>query len=215
MKEYKVLFKGILGGLEVHVDPNMNLDILLKELQAKLESSKSFFKGTHVNLSFVGREFSSHEKDELINSISHQIKTESIEFNGPFKEEDEKVSEKFYGTEEGMARFFHGTIRNGQRLDYKGNIIVMGDVNPGAEIVAGGNIIVLGNLRGMAHAGIGGDMGAVVVAFCLQPTQLRIGHIITRSPEGEMEKPDYPEIAYIKGDNMVIEPYMSSKQNAK
>ena len=97
------------------------------------------------------------------------------------------------------------------KVDYKGNIVVMGDVNPGAEIVAAGNIIVLGHLRGMAHAGVNGDMDAVVIALRLQPTQLRIGNIITRSPEDEVEKPDYPEIAYIKGDNLIIEPYTPGK----
>lgn len=147
----------------------------------------------------------------MVASILEHIEIGSIQFNRSFEEKAKKRNKELYGTKEGMARFFHGTVRNGQRLDYQGNIIVMGDVNPGAEIVAGGNIIVLGNLRGMAHAGVGGNMGAVVVAFSLQPTQLRIGNIIARSPEGDLEKPDYPEIAYIKDDTMIIEPYMQSK----
>ena len=93
--------------------------------------------------------------------------------------EEVKMDAVTYSTDEGMTKFYKGTVRNGQRIDYQGNIIVMGDVNPGAEIVAGGNIIVLGNLRGMAHAGVSGDKRAIVMALCLQPTQLRIGNVIT------------------------------------
>ena len=212
MKEDRVFFKGILGGLQVHVEPHMDLNTLTNELKEKLDSSKDFFAGTDVNLVFTGREFSDDEKQDLIECISQQICIGNVDFYNPTEKEETKMDEAIYGTDEGMAWFFRGTVRNGQRIDYKGNIIVMGDVNPGAEIVAGGNIIVLGNLRGMAHAGAAGDMKAVVIALCLQPTQLRIGNIITRSPEGEMEKPHYPEIAYIKGDSLFIEPYTPGKR---
>ena len=110
-----------------------------------------------------------------------------------------------------MTRFIKGTVRNGQRIEYRGNIVVMGDVNPGAEVVAGGNIIVLGNLRGMAHAGAYGDMMSIVMALKLQPTQLRIGSIITRPPEEDIDRTYYPEMALIRGENLFIEPYISGK----
>ena len=69
----------------------------------------------------------------------------------------------------------------------------------------------MGTLRGMAHAGATGNNGAVVVAFSLLPTQLRIGSIIARPPEGEVIKSLYPEIAYVRDGNLVIEPYLPSK----
>jgi septum site-determining protein MinC len=133
-----------------------------------------------------------------------------MEFSEPVQEE--KTGPKYFdGIEEGMTRFYRGTIRNGQRLTYEGNIVIIGDVNPGGEVVAGGNIIVFGALRGMAHAGASGNHKAIVTAFCLQPTQLRIGSIITRPPEGDAGKPSYPELAYIKDDNLIIEPYLPSR----
>ena len=61
--------------------------------------------------------------------------------------------------------------------------MVLGDVNPGAEIVAGGDIIIFGALRGIAHAGASGNEDSVVVALQLQPTQLRISQYIARAPE--------------------------------
>ncbi|WP_227767853.1 septum site-determining protein MinC [Zhaonella formicivorans] len=99
------------------------------------------------------------------------------------------------------------TIRSGQSIRYPGNVVVMGDVNPGGEIVAGGNIIVMGHLRGVAHAGATGSEKAVVAAFRLQPTQLRIANHITRAPDGEEIKPDQPEIARIQNGVVVIEKY--------
>ncbi|NLJ65943.1 MAG: septum site-determining protein MinC [Clostridiales bacterium] len=211
MKENKVFLKGILGGLQVYIGPDAGLESIMKELGQKLDSSKSFFKDTEVNLVFTGRELNESERNELVGFISQKIHVGNVEFNIPIEKEEAKMDAATYSTDEGMTKFYKGTVRNGQRIDYQGNIIVMGDVNPGAEIVAGGNIIVLGNLRGMAHAGVSGDKRAIVIALCLQPTQLRIGNVITRSPEDETEKPHYPEIAYLKGNNLFIEPYLPGK----
>ena len=65
------------------------------------------------------------------------------------------------------------TLRSGQSIRYGGNVVIIGDVNPGAEVTATGNIMVMGALRGVVHAGAGGDEKAVIMAFRLEPTQLR------------------------------------------
>lgn len=100
------------------------------------------------------------------------------------------------------------TLRSGQAITYPGHVVIMGDVNPGAEVKAGGSIVVLGSLRGTVHAGAWGDEKAVVIAFRLKPTQLRIAHLISRSPDGVGEEPQEPEIAHIQDGLVVIEPYL-------
>jgi septum site-determining protein MinC len=70
------------------------------------------------------------------------------------------------------------TLRSGQRVQFSGNVVVIGDVNAGAEIEAGGDVVVLGNLRGTVHAGSGGRQDAVVVALNLHASQVRIGDLI-------------------------------------
>lgn len=210
MNEKKVLFKGILGGLQVQVHPETDLTQLLEEIQVKLYSSKSFFDGTEINLVFSGRNFTQIEKHEIINYVSREINVDSIEFLG-LNAKDKAIKEKPYRADEGMTRFFQGIVRSGQRIDYDGNVVIIGDINPGGEVVARGNIVILGTLRGMAHAGSAGDANAIVVAFCLQPTQLRIGSIIARPPEDDVDKPSYPEIAYIKGSDLIIEPYLPGR----
>ncbi len=94
------------------------------------------------------------------------------------------------------AVFLHRTLRSGHIVKYHGHIVVLGDVNPGAELIAGGNVIVWGRLRGVAHAGAGGDTNAVVCSLDLSPTQLRISDKISVSPPRK-GKPR-PEVAYLE-----------------
>lgn len=98
------------------------------------------------------------------------------------------------------------TLRSGQSLRHPGSIAVIGDVNPGAEIIAGGSIVVWGRLRGTVHAGALGDENAVVCALDLAPTQLRIGGRITRSPDERRRKPR-PETARVRDGHIVAEPW--------
>ncbi len=98
------------------------------------------------------------------------------------------------------------TIRSGQSIKYPTNIVVIGDVNPGAEIIAGGDILVIGKLRGVVHAGATGSTDSQVIALKLQPTQLRIGNIISRSPDDtSITEPSNPERAYIKDGVIIVE----------
>jgi septum site-determining protein MinC len=101
------------------------------------------------------------------------------------------------------------TLRSGQSIRYNGNVVVLGDINPGAEISATGNVIVMGALRGVVHAGAGGDEKAVVLAFRLQPTQLRISNHITRPPDNENLDADHPEMARIRDGVVTIEVFQT------
>lgn len=96
------------------------------------------------------------------------------------------------------------TLRSGQQLRHPGSIAVLGDVNPGAEIVAGGDIIVWGKLRGTVHAGAMGNDNAIVCALDMTPTQLRIAQYFARSPEGRRRKPT-PEVARVRNGQIVAE----------
>ena len=98
------------------------------------------------------------------------------------------------------------TLRSGQTVHYRGHVVVLGAVNPAAEIAASGNVVVVGALRGMVHAGMEGDANSFVLALALQPTQLRIADHITRPPDGEVA-PEGPEIARIKDGVVTIEAF--------
>jgi len=101
--------------------------------------------------------------------------------------------------------FVQRTLRSGHKVHFPGHVVVLGDVNPGAEIVAGGNVIVWGRLRGTVHAGASGQDTARVCALDLAPTQLRIGAHIAVSPD-RRGKPR-PETALIRDGQLVAEPW--------
>jgi septum site-determining protein MinC len=106
----------------------------------------------------------------------------------------------------GVSTLYHrGTLRGGQALHNLGNLVVIGDVNPGAELVASGDIVVFGALRGVAHAGAQGDRAARVIALELSPTQLRIATAIASGDAGP--KARGPEHASIAGDRIVVVPF--------
>jgi septum site-determining protein MinC len=95
------------------------------------------------------------------------------------------------------------TLRSGFSVSYAGHVVVIGDVNPGAEIIATGSVVVWGWLRGVVHAGAEGNEKAVVCALRLEPTQLRIATLIATTPKHK-GKP-MPEMAYIKNGQVIAE----------
>jgi len=104
------------------------------------------------------------------------------------------------------ALLVRGTVRSGRQVRHNGDVVVLGDVNPGGQVVAAGDIVVMGTLRGMVHAGATGDHAAVVAAFRLCPTQLRIGSCLSRPPEEPGGYPDYPELALVREGVVVVRP---------
>lgn len=102
-----------------------------------------------------------------------------------------------------VAILVNHTLRSGKSVRFPGHVIVVGDINAGAEVVAGGNVIVWGRVRGTVQAGSEGDAEAVVCALDLAPTQLRIANAIATSPK-RRGKAD-PEMARIKDGQIVAE----------
>ncbi|GAB4470557.1 MAG: septum site-determining protein MinC [Anaerolineales bacterium] len=125
-------------------------------------------------------------------------------FSRPEKEEIDALNTIVHEGED--AVLINRTLRSGYRVEYAGHVIVLGDVNPGAEVIAGGNIIVWGRLRGVVHAGAEGDTQAVVCALDLQPAQLRIADQIALTPKRKGKA--HPEMARLQNGQLVAEPWM-------
>jgi len=101
-------------------------------------------------------------------------------------------------------------LRNGQTIRSDGTLVVAGNVNPNSYVYATGDIYVLGKLYGIPHAGYGLNNAAVIFAFDLNATQIRIGNLITRSPDEELnekKKDDIFEVAYVDNNQIVISSY--------
>src|SRR5205807_4494181 len=104
--------------------------------------------------------------------------------------------------------FLRRTVRSGQAIHHHSNVVVLGDVNPGAEIIAAGDIIVWGVLRGMVHAGYPDNENALVCSLQLSPVQLRIAHLLSRPPEG-FEAQQRPEVASIRQEQIIVETWIN------
>ncbi|WFA09491.1 septum site-determining protein MinC [Tissierella sp. Yu-01] len=215
MKKDLVAFKGVSEGVYLDVIGN-DLEAIKSELNQKFRNSSKFFKGAK----FLGVRSDELTEDQVMEikltlkykyemNISNEGLPEYIK-TYYYERTSENTEKIFEGVEEGMTKFVHGTLRSGQEVDYEGNIVVIGDVNPGAFLKAEGNIVVLGTLRGVAHAGVGGNYDSIVAAYNLLPMQLRIGDIIARPPDDDTQY-KFPEIAKIIDGEVLIEPYLPNK----
>jgi len=202
-----VAFKGTKQGLMLWLDPQAEFSDILSELHEKLSLTREFWQGVTVVLKVTERECRPEERRRLEEIMG--------EFGMSLREEPQQGStspeaqvEESKPVNRDNAIIIRRTLRSGQRVHHIGSVVVLGDVNPGAEVVAGGDIIVLGALRGVAHAGAMGEEDAVVVAFRLLPTQLRIAHFISRAPDGmESLEPQGPEVARIRNNLITIHSY--------
>ncbi|MCB8817620.1 septum site-determining protein MinC [Desulfosporosinus shakirovi] len=204
-----VALKGTRDGLVLYLDPVANFELLMNELDNLMKNSDQFLQGATVRCYAGKREFSEDEHAGL----TTVLKQNGLELAGWMTSEEVYLPKaRSYvpdarweeGMSEGHCLFMERTLRSGKSVQYEGHVVVLGDVNPGAEIIATGNIVVLGSLRGVAHAGATGDRKASVSAYHLAPTQLRIADLVTRAPDDGTDGRG-PEIARIKDDQLMVE----------
>jgi len=203
---------------------------LCDKIWARLSQAGKFFKGSEVNVQVGRRSLSSTER-ELITSILGQFDMTLKQFDqgsDPI-EQVAQASAQAARTAE-SARKSSGlpaaallqesetalvvtrTIRSGQSVRHQGDVIVLGDVNPGSEIIATGHIVVMGALRGVAHAGANGNTAAFVAATKLRPIQLRIAQFIGRAPDAPDDQQSLPEVARVSDGIIVLETPRDSKR---
>jgi len=204
----KIVIKGNKEGLNVVINMNhfSDFDDMLESLVEKLSQGRKFYKGSTLKITTELKYINERESRKLKEILFDEFLISDC----IFQEQEDSTAQVFTGIYEGKTKFLRKTIRSGQSINYPGNVVIVGDVNPGAEIYAAGNIIVIGTLRGIVHAGTNGNEKAIIAAFKLEPQILQIGNIITRSPEDEV-KPQYPEVAKIKNGNIIVEPYLANK----
>jgi len=215
-----IRIKGKSGGvLEIMMQPSSSYDEIKLAIGDKLNKHRGFFSGSEAKVIFRGRAFSASQRKELKQLLYEQYGIANVAFGdeAPVQpKETNKPAVPDAGDEQGRVTlvskeyfdaksvFVSHTLRSGQRIECEGDIVVLGDVNDGAEVIAGGSIAVLGTLRGLAHAGAMGRADVVVAANVLAPKQLRISGKIAVFPAdvgGEG-----PKVAEYKQGSIVIRP---------
>ncbi|MBE6071301.1 MAG: septum site-determining protein MinC [Clostridium butyricum] len=212
-----IVIKGNKEGINTQIDITKfaNFEEMLMSLIKKLSKGKHFYKGTtlslKIDLKAINQKNVQTLKEVLLDQIElKDIVLEDIDADKDKEENNDKEKKVFSGVYEGKTKFIRKTIRGGQCINYPGNIVIIGDVNSGAEVSAAGNVIVLGNLKGKVSAGTNGNTKAVIVAFSLQPELLKIAKCMAMSPD-DTGKPQYPELAKIKDGEIIVEPYLPNK----
>ena len=209
MKRDPVILKGNKKGIVMILDTKKPFKDIVNGIRKKLMQAERFSNIKTLHVGFKGRALNDEERHEINDMFEHMV---GKDIKIAFEEERQNQRTIFEGIEEGVTRFHRGTVRSGQNIEAKGNLVIIGDVNPGGEVCAGGNIVVMGALRGMVHAGFSGNRKAIVAAFNLQPMQLRIADVLSRSPDEEARHKIIPEYAYIKNNRIEVDHYLSKKK---
>ena len=198
-----ITVKGMtVPALLVKLDENMSVEENISQIKDKLSSD--FFKGSLAVLDYEGTKISQEDIKKIEEAIRN-TNTKLLGHRPALKlEKPSKTAAPEPKQDVKTLRVVNKNMRSGQNVEHEGDVLVIGDVNPGSYITASGNIIVMGTLRGIVHAGAGGDDGAIVIALKLKPQQLRIARWIARPPD-ESEDPEYPEKAYVKNNQIFIE----------
>jgi septum site-determining protein MinC len=192
-----VTIKGKKDGLILALDDQCSYKQLIYELKSKLTArNQAYSEGPLISVKVVtgNRYLTPAQKEEIQEIIRSEKKlfVAELESNVISKLEVEQQIKEQQLTP--LTRI----IRSGQVLEVTGDLLLIGDVNPGAKVVASGNIYIMGVLRGIAHAGFGGHHDKMVAASVMKPSQLMIGDIVNRTPEDGVNNEEHiMEVAYV------------------
>lgn len=211
MKNY-VILKGKKDRLEIQLNAEVDFITLRDSFVEKIEQARNFIGDGKMAIEFTNRELNELEENVLIDLIRLHSNLNIIYV---FSEKDALKGVgrfPFFSSiaEEGTTKFYRGTLRSGAKLEYEGNLVILGDVNPGSFIKAKGNVLVLGHLNGSVQAGEDDPNQSFVAAMFLNPVQLQIGDKVARDLQKEIldtnrVKGKGFQIAQIKDEEVVIE----------
>lgn len=203
-KVQNVMIKGTKDGITLFLDDLCSYEELKRELAGKLSAQQQRDGDStllHVKVNTGNRYLTAAQKDDLVTLITQKknMVVDAVDSNVLTKDEaEERRKEESVTTVSKM-------VRSGQVLEVPGDLLLIGDVNPGGMVMAGGNIFIMGVLKGIAHAGCYGNREAVIAASVMKPSQLRISNYMTTTAETVgNESQREMECAYINETNEII-----------
>lgn len=226
-----IRIKGKSDGLfEIEIQKQSSYSDVKEDIRQKLSRNKGFFTGAGAKAMISGKVLSDAQKKDLRDMFSVDYGIVNVSFGDdedtpdenpareaaarlPMQDENSDaalVSKNYFNAK---SIFISHTLRSGQRVECEGDVVVLGDVNDGAEVIAGGSIAVMGAIRGLVHAGATGRSDVVVAANALKPKQLRISGKIAMFPEEKQA--DGPEVAEFKQGSIVIKSLRPQRNELK
>lgn len=230
MQEELIAIKGVNDGLLISLSTTEKWQSVTDQLAARIDEQSDFYSGANITIELGARPVPKYELSSLkallerrgltlslVLSESDTTRNSAIALAVPTKangrtdsssasikadqQETAPVDPEETGT---LGTMFRRTLRSGRTIHSNGHVVIFGDVNPGAKVIAAGDIVVWGRLRGYVHAGAEGDESAIVCALDMSPSQLRIaGHIVTSPPD--KRKKIVPEVALVRDSQIIVE----------
>ena len=181
--------------------------ITVNKIEAPTMSGEDIDKIIEFLQDKLGVKYHEKKEEEKISEESQEIMQEIKDVKAEKLADVDFISSQITEESEYRTKIIKNNLRSGVSVNYDGNILVIGDVNAGAELVATGNIIVIGVLRGFANAGVKGDRSAMVISNKINATQLRIGQLIAIPPKDDDKKTTGVQIASIQNNKIEIQQY--------
>lgn len=225
-----VTIRGKENGLEIRLSEKSTYPVLREELIQVLKQNSGFFKDSRTKVVLRGKSLSEAQRKEIkrvfamdygISDVLYGDEADllrevelKIEAAPKLREQKEDVTPGIPAPDtdlistsyfDAQSIFINNTVRSGQRIECEGDIVIIGDVNPGAEVIAGGSIAVFGKLKGLVHAGCAGRKDVCVAAVNMSPKQLRISGRVVTFPNGGKETGG-AEVAEFRDGRVVIRP---------
>ncbi|KUK53669.1 MAG: putative septum site-determining protein MinC [Desulfotomaculum sp. 46_296] len=202
MSKELITIKGTRGGLVILLDPASKFEELKDDLEKKFISSKGFFKGAKFTFHYPSSSSDNPQYIELENICLQHGLVPNKEIQLPVLPSAPVIENTTDDTDE-PARLIFATIRSGQEIEAISNLIIVGDVNPGARLYSGGSIVIFGRCFGSVNAGVPGRNKSTITALLLNPVHLSIAGI-GGLQNGRHSK--VPVTASLKNNRIVFEP---------
>lgn len=233
-----VIIKGRADGISIEIGAG-SWRTLMIQLRDRLHQAAGFFRGGTVTLSVGSRVVTPDELSTVAEALSeHGMKLKVVQSSSEetaqaaaafgvaarLASAEDALAQAAASNHDLLAHFvYRGNLRSGQILRRSETILVLGDVNPGAQVISEGDIFIWGRLRGIAHAGATGDRNAIISAMSMEPTQLRIDESVAIMPESQERRQIFgarkrtpelaprPEVAHLVENQIVVEPWDETK----
>lgn len=212
MNQY-VIMKSFQNGISIHMDAEASFDDILFEIADKFTNARAFFKDVKVALSIEGRILSTEEEKQVIQTITKNSDVQIICLIGKNEESGKGIIKALKRVEnekeEYNGRFHRGSLHAGQTLETEGSVVVIGNVEKGASVIASKDVIIIGALLGEVHAGVARGDNHFVCALKFDPEKCRIGDFrYSKSKEKGLfsnKNKFVPQIAYVENNKIQLD----------
>ena len=188
----------------IKINEDFSQEDIMYSLIKKIPELKKLYQSEKTPIVITGKVLKNREIDEIQELIKKHLDVK-IKFDSPRTLGLHGITKTYckeIATSE--TKFHKGSLRSGQKVEFEGSIVIIGDVNCGAEVISGENIVVLGKLRGLAHAGAKGNKEAIIAGESIESPQIRIADEIYERDKEAIYQKGARALAFINEEGKIV-----------